>query len=206
MFMLTESSMNCATHGQVAEFQQICDEVKNRSGYVSRYRGIAYRDSILGQALDRLIITQVQLYRSLIAPTQIDSICDSAHDSLESVRRAGQAAYLPFALMCYSWATCCSSDSYAKTLAQSLLDEAWDIAERGPMRLHMADIHLYRARLFFRDKEYPWREGRNLNGEFVTNRTAADDLAAAEKLINECGYHRRDEELADAKRAILGAA
>jgi hypothetical protein len=29
-------------------------------------------------------------------------------------------------------------------------------------------------------------------------------LAAAEKLINECGYHRRDEELADAKRVILG--
>lgn len=30
------------------------------------------------------------------------------------------------------------------------------------------------------------------------------DLEAAEKLINECGYHRRDEELADAKRAIRG--
>lgn len=71
------------------------------------------------------------------------------------------------------------------------LDEAWDIAERGPMRLHMVDIHLYRARLFFREKPYPWKSPQ-------------DDLAAAEKLINECGYHRRDEELADAKRAILG--
>ena len=29
------------------------------------------------------------------------------------------------------------------------------------------------------------------------------DLMAAEALINECGYHRRDEELADARRAIL---
>jgi len=86
-----------------------------------------------------------------------------------------------------------------------VLDEAWDIAERGPMRLHMADIHLSRARLFFREKVYPWREGRNLKGELVTNRTAADDLAAAEKLINDCGYHRRDEELADAKSAILGS-
>jgi len=54
------------------------------------------------------------------------------------------------------------------------------------MRLHMADIHLYRARLFFREKEYPWE-------------SPAADLAAAEKLINDCGYHRRDEELADAK-------
>jgi len=29
-------------------------------------------------------------------------------------------------------------------------------------------------------------------------------LQAAEKLINGCGYHRRDEELTDAKNAILG--
>jgi len=73
------------------------------------------------------------------------------------------------------------------------LDEAWDIAERGPMRLHMADIHLHRARLFFREKTYPWKSPQT-------------DLAAAEKLINDCGYHRRDEELADAKRAILGTS
>ena len=91
------------------------------------------------------------------------------------------------------------------TARYSDLDEAWDIAERGPVRLHMADIHLRRARLFFREKEYPWRIGKNLDGEFITNRTAADDLAAAEKLIHACGYPRRDEELADAKRAILGS-
>ena len=30
------------------------------------------------------------------------------------------------------------------------------------------------------------------------------DLAEAERLIHECGYHRCDEELADAKRALLG--
>jgi hypothetical protein len=56
----------------------------------------------------------------------------------------------------------------------------------------MADIHLHRARLFFREKPYPWKSPQ-------------DDLAAAEKLINACGYHRRDEELVDAKRAILGS-
>ena len=33
----------------------------------------------------------------------------------------------------------------------------------------------------------------------------AADLAAAETLINACGYHRRDEELADAKAALLPA-
>jgi hypothetical protein len=35
---------------------------------------------------------------------------------------------------------------------------------------------------------------------------ATADLAAAEKLIKDCGYHRRDEELADAKSAILGSS
>ena len=45
-----------------------------------------------------------------------------------------------------------------------------------------------------------------IKGRFAddTPRGPADDLAAAEELINKCGYHRRDE-LADAKRAILGS-
>jgi len=32
---------------------------------------------------------------------------------------------------------------------QEDLTEAWEIAERGPMRLHMVDIQLTRARLMF---------------------------------------------------------
>src|SRR6266550_6599485 len=60
------------------------------------------------------------------------------------------------------------------------LDEAWEIAEPGPMRLHMADILLMRARLF-RDR---------------------DALAEARKLIEQCGYWRRKEELEDAEAAL----
>jgi hypothetical protein len=89
--------------------------------------------------------------------------------------------------MSRAWLRVLDSDSSG---AQADLDEAWDIAERGPMRLHLADIHLHRARLFFREIPYPWKSPQA-------------DLAAAEKLINDCGYHRRDQELADAKRAIL---
>lgn len=54
-------------------------------------------------------------------------------------------------------------------------------------------VKLNRARLFFREPSYQWKSPQ-------------DDLAAAEKLINDCGYHRRDGELADAKQAILGQA
>lgn len=60
------------------------------------------------------------------------------------------------------------------------LDEAWEIAERGSVRLHMADVDLHGGRLF-RDK---------------------DELAKARALIEECGYWRRREELEDAEKAI----
>ena len=73
--------------------------------------------------------------------------------------------------------------------ARADLNDAWEIAERGPMPLFIADIHLYRARLFRREREYPWTSPK-------------DDLTAARKLIDECGYHSRDAELADAEAAI----
>jgi hypothetical protein len=66
------------------------------------------------------------------------------------------------------------------------------------MKLFLADISLYRARLFFRTTAYPWNQ--NADG---TPRGPADDLAAAEVIINTCGYHVRDEELTDVKKAIL---
>ena len=60
------------------------------------------------------------------------------------------------------------------------------------MRLHLAEIHLHRARLFGlianRPAIYPWVSPR-------------DDLDKARKLIEECGYGRRREELEDAESA-----
>jgi hypothetical protein len=44
-----------------------------------------------------------------------------------------------------------------------------------------------------------------LGAQWPAKAPSMDDLAAAEKLINKCGYHRRDEELADPKRSILGS-
>jgi len=116
----------------------------------------------------------------------LQEVIDIVHR--DAARGGVMTLYLP---QYYMQSSCLKYSAGDPNGAQADLDEAWDIAERGPMRLHMADIHLYRARLFFREKDYPWE-------------SPAADLAAAEKLINECGYHRRDEELADAKRAILG--
>ena len=72
-------------------------------------------------------------------------------------------------------------DGYIRNAAaaRTALDQAQEIAERGPMPLYLADIHLHRARLF-RDK---------------------GQLAAARTLIQKHGYGRRHEELADAEAA-----
>ncbi len=61
--------------------------------------------------------------------------------------------------------------------ARADLDEAWEIAERGPMPLYQADVQLHRARLF-RDP---------------------DALTEARRLIEEHGYGRRLGELSDAE-------
>ena len=62
------------------------------------------------------------------------------------------------------------------------------------MPLFLADIHLYRARLFGRRKDedggikYPWESPKV-------------DLAEARRLIEKHGYWRRKEELEDAEAA-----
>ena len=95
---------------------------------------------------------------------------------MDGLRRAGQLDELPRGLPTRAWLRSLTNDTDG---ARADLDEAWEIAERGPMPLFQADVHLHRARLF-RDK---------------------DALAEARRLIEKHGYGRRIEELADAKAA-----
>jgi hypothetical protein len=133
-------------------------------------------------------------------PSLAQSELDQA---VAGLRRAGQQQYIPLGLLTRAWLRSITDGRTGPESAQADLDEAWEIAARGPMRLFLADIHLMRARLFglrmvdrelgIEEEKYPWE-------------SPEADLAAAEKLINDCGYHRRYEELADAKQAILGQA
>jgi hypothetical protein len=61
------------------------------------------------------------------------------------------------------------------------------------MPLHLADIHLYRIRLFLHAQSYPWQSPQH-------------DLAEARRLIEKHGYWRRKEELEDAEAAILATS
>jgi hypothetical protein len=144
------------------------------------------------------------------AATQLDA-------AVAGLRRASAQHYLPRGLLTRAWSSFAKATedrcSVVKaedhrlrnqqkqagdyeTSAQGDLDEAWEIAERGPMPLFLADIHLYRARLFHAVTPYPW--ATDPDGH---SRGPHDDLAEARRLIEKHGYWRRKQELEDAEAA-----
>ncbi len=206
------------------DYLKVCSDVSHRSAQT-----LKWSESNLGLltiALDHLTLGRATFYASILesgmgfqpvtagANHGLDARAtwETARRELEAavtgLRRAGAQEFIVRGLLTRAWQRFLSGQTIGLDSAQSDLDEAWEIAERGSMKLFLADIHLYRARLFGvrnsecgvrnEESQYPW--DRNPDG---TPRGPLDDLAAAEKLINDCGYHRRDEELADAKAALL---
>jgi hypothetical protein len=137
---------------------------------------------LLNIAIDHLTLARAALYRALVGPPAdpapaATSLGLRVATALARLRQANSLNHLPKALL--------TAALYYGTLgadpeeARRLLDEAQQIAERGPMPLHLADVHLHRARLF-RDRPA---------------------LAEARALIERHGYGRRRDELADAEAA-----
>ncbi len=183
-----------------AELMEACRAVSKRAEQTIK---IAERNNwLLDIAFGHLILGRATLYAAILEQSAIRNPQSAIDSAVSSLHRAGQQNYLPLGLLTRAWLQSLSSARTGPESAQSDLDEAWEIAERGPMKLHMADIHLYRARLFGMRSAEGGR--RNEETEPYPWDSAAADLAAAEKLINECGYGRRKEELEDAKRALLG--
>jgi tetratricopeptide (TPR) repeat protein len=91
------------------------------------------------------------------------------------------------------------------TRARQDLQEVSDIADGSGMRLHLTDYHLEMARLLVAEFLTPCPPCGGRVGEGGNSREAADPayhIAAAAKLINETGYHRRDQELLDLQQAL----
>lgn len=161
---------------------QICSNVEHRAATAL---AIAMRNQrVLDMALDNLSLGRVALYRAILGNTAIDSAHSSVETAVLGFQQAGAMDHLPRALLTRAWLRAMQGNP---TTARADLDEAQQLAERGPMRLFLADVHLHRARLFF-------RENRD---------EARDELKKARALIERCGYHRRDEELRDAEAVIL---
>jgi hypothetical protein len=187
---------------------------------------------LLDIALDHLTLARAALYEAILSADSSSSFIlppASFFDSAVSgLRSAGTTHHLPRALLTRVWhrsllasrtGTPARRDpadgqecpSYSDS-AQSDLDEAWEIASRGPMPLFLADIHLHRARLF---GVGPVPTGRTDDGDDQSDgrwepalpypwKSVEHDLSEARRLIDKHGYGRRKEELEDAELALLG--
>ncbi|MBI5385631.1 MAG: DUF4062 domain-containing protein [Verrucomicrobia bacterium] len=137
---------------------------------------------------------------SAIAQSLLTSAATELDAAVAGLRRAGQAQELPRGLLTRAWLRFLTGVRTGPESAQEDLDEAWEIAERGPMKLFLADIHLYRARLFgMRNSECGVRNEQPMPYPWTSPQA---DLAAARQLIESCGYGRRKEELGDAEKVI----
>jgi tetratricopeptide (TPR) repeat protein len=116
--------------------------------------------------------------------------------AMDGIRAARTVHHLPRVLLASAQLRFLKNDLTGSII---VLDEAKEIAERGPMRLFLADIHLHRAQLFgmqtakhkLRNEKpaYPWE-------------SPGADLAAARRLIEHYGYWRRKKELEDAEKVL----
>jgi hypothetical protein len=154
--------------------------------------------------LNRLSLGRAALYLALLEGADVQDRLKGETQGIANIeravvdlRRSGDELFVPAALLTRAWLRHLTGALTGSDGAQVDLDEAWDIAERGLMRLVLADIHLHRARLFGLPngdgsaQPYPWHSPQA-------------DLAEARRLIVKHGYLRRKGELEDAELAILG--
>jgi len=142
--------------------------------------------SLLTIALDHLTLGRAAFYASLLrlyapsAPAP-ELTRDTARQHLDAalagLREAAAQEFIVRGLLTRAWLHHLDDDQ--ADAAERLLAEAERLATRGPMPLHLADVHLHRARLFH-------------------DRSA---LAEARALIERHCYDRRLPELEHAERA-----
>ncbi|MCP3963373.1 MAG: hypothetical protein GY719_36505, partial [bacterium] len=178
--------------GAPGELVEACREIEERAAKTFEW---ARQNtlSLLTLALDRLTLSRAGLYRVILErrglaqrakdrpgppadlpASALESPRSEIEQAVDGFRHAGHSDELPKGLLTRAWLRALSGDAAG---ARADLDEAWEIAARGPMPLFQADVHLHRARLF-RDR---------------------DALAEARRLIEKHGYGRRLDELADAE-------
>lgn len=175
-------------------------------------------DTLLDRSLVRLALSRAHFGLAVIgsgmATREAAYIARTRLDeAVDGLRASGQSDYLPRGLLARSAFRRCIGDWDAHDL-----DEVEEIAEPGPMRLHLCDLALERARLAFArieafaplngmiddsplKPEVPDEAQRkSLRDE------AAKQIEIAAKLITECGYHRRDKELQELQSVLKGEA
>ena len=175
-----------------------CRTVEQRAAQTLKWAEMGGQGPPLDIALDHLTLGRAALYRAILEKSEIRNQKAQIELAVSGLYRAGTTHHVPRGLLTRAWLRSLTGARTGPESGQSDLDEAWEIAERGPMPLFLADIHLHRARLFgTRNAEFGARN-EGLPYPWVSPQA---DLAAARALIESCGYWRRKEELEDAEAA-----
>ena len=178
---------------------------------------------LLDVALDKLMLGRASLALSETSAIGQPSAATASDDArvagtsvdqaVEGLRASGVSEFLPCGLLARA--------AFRRSVggwndAARDLDEVEEIAEPGPMRLFLCECALERARLAFARLEAfaplnglvddsPPKPGLPDAAEAARlTQEATANLAAARKLIADCGYHRRDEELAELEDVAAG--
>ena len=128
-----------------------CDAILKR---VSKTRewNTPRNSSLLSVGLDYLTLGRAALYKAILEKKSVAHCEPLLERAVDQLLRAARQDEFPKALLTRAWMRRLSNGDAADDL-----NNAFQIAERGSMCLHIIDIHLYRARLFFDARSYPWK-------------------------------------------------
>jgi tetratricopeptide (TPR) repeat protein len=180
--------------------------------------------SALSRALDHLTLGRTHLSFALEGAGKALPISRITTDvfaarteielAVEDLRLSGTNDYTPRALLARATFRRTTGDW---NVVVRDLDEAEEIAEPGPMRLYLCDTALERARLSLAkieafaplngilEKDNPPKPTVPNAEQLAELKSEAEEqIKIAADYIEKCGYHRRDEELAELQAVLRG--
>jgi len=192
-------------------------EVLERAEASLEWAKEVYNASLLDIALDNLSIGRSHMLMSIQEGKGFSDAENSLSKAVNGLREAGTQHYLPCGLLARA-TLCRHQGNFPKSWTD--LDETREIAEYGNMKLHLTDYYLEACRNIkeqlttISDTPSATRPENKvgqvsqmliLDGETV--RLSREEMEAkfgeflgkAEKLVEETGYHRRDEEVEELK-------
>ncbi|MCP4688105.1 MAG: tetratricopeptide repeat protein, partial [Desulfobacterales bacterium] len=165
-----------------------CGEVIQRAGHTLEFAaksGLA-KSAI---ALDKLSLGRAHLLQGLEEGADDFTLAEEwMNQAVADLRESGQREYLPRGLLARAGLRRARREF---TGAWEDLEEAREIAGQGGMGVHLADCHLEAARLHL-------DQGRKEN--------AGKSLEKAKDIIEEMGYHLRDQEIVALENGLPGRA
>jgi tetratricopeptide (TPR) repeat protein len=202
------------SRGQAAEARDRAARTLEIARSENWVRDIALDNVTLGRAhLDLAMQSAGSGPSAVPASTDARAAPERLDEAVEGLRASERSDHLPRGLLARA--------AFRRTVsdwdgAKRDLDEAKEIAESGLMRLYWCDCALEGARLALAQHEAfaplnglvepspPPPVLPDATAAAVLRGEARNQLEVARKLIAECGYHRRDEELAELDTVVTG--